>query len=31
LILISTFGDDYDSRIVTHGENPFAFLSRNFC
>lgn len=29
LILISTFGDDYDSRIVTHGENPFAFLSRD--
>jgi cytochrome P450 len=29
LILISTFGDDYDSRMVTHGENPFAFLSRD--
>ena len=29
LILISTFGDDYDSRIVTQGENPFAFLSRD--
>ena len=29
LILISTFGDDYESRIVTQGENPFAFLSRD--
>src|SRR5210317_726027 len=29
LILISTFGDDYDSRIMTQGENPFAFLSRD--
>jgi len=29
LILISTFGDDYYSRIVTQGENPFAFLSRD--
>ena len=29
LILISTFGDDYNSRIMTQGENPFAFLSRD--
>ena len=29
LILISTFGDDYDSRIMTQDENPFAFLSRD--
>jgi cytochrome P450 len=29
LILISTFGDDYESRIMTQGENPFAFLSRD--
>jgi cytochrome P450 len=29
LILISTFGDDYESRIVTQGENPFVFLSRD--
>ncbi len=29
LILISTFGDDYDNRIMTGGENPFAFLSRD--
>jgi len=29
LILISTFGDDFDNRIMTSGENPFAFLSRD--
>ena len=29
LILISIFGDDYERRIVTEGENPFAFLSRD--
>ncbi len=29
LILISIFGDDYDRCIVTQGENPFAFLSRD--
>jgi cytochrome P450 len=29
LILISTFGDDYERRILTQGENPFAFLSRD--
>ena len=29
LILISIFGDDYFSRILTQGENPFAFLSRD--
>ena len=29
LILISTFGDDFDERIMTGGENPFAFLSRD--
>ena len=29
LILISIFGPDYESRILTDGENPFAFLSRN--
>ena len=29
LILISIFGDDYERRIVTRGENPFAFLSRD--
>jgi len=29
LILISTFGDDFDNRIMTGGENPFAFLSRD--
>jgi cytochrome P450 len=29
LILISIFGDDYQRRIVTEGENPFAFLSRD--
>jgi cytochrome P450 len=29
LILISTFGDDFDDRIMTGGENPFAFLSRD--
>jgi cytochrome P450 len=27
LILISIFGDDYDSMIVADGENPFAFLA----
>ncbi len=25
LILISIFGDDYEKRILTQGENPFAF------
>lgn len=29
LILISIFGKDYDDRIITDGENPFAFLSRD--
>ncbi len=29
LILISIFGDDYERRIVTEGDNPFAFLSRD--
>ena len=29
LILISIFGRDYDERIVTEGDNPFAFLSRD--
>jgi cytochrome P450 len=29
LILISIFGDDYEDRILTEGENPFAFLSRD--
>lgn len=29
LILISIFSSDYDDRIVTAGENPFAFLSRD--
>jgi cytochrome P450 len=29
LILISIFGDDYRDRILTQGENPFAFLSRD--
>ena len=29
LILISTFGDDYENRIMTEAENPFAFLSRD--
>ncbi|MBT8111707.1 MAG: cytochrome P450 [Gammaproteobacteria bacterium] len=29
LILISIFGDDYQDRILTQGENPFAFLSRD--
>jgi cytochrome P450 len=29
LILISIFGDDYERHIVTQGENPFAFLSRD--
>lgn len=29
LILISIFGSDYEDRIVTEGENPFAFLSRD--
>lgn len=29
LILISIFGDDYQNRILTQGENPFAFLSRD--
>ena len=29
LILISIFGDDYQRHIVTEGENPFAFLSRD--
>ena len=29
LILISIFGDDYESRILTAGDNPFAFLSRD--
>ena len=29
LILISIFGDDYEDRILTAGDNPFAFLSRD--
>jgi len=29
LILISIFGNDYERRILTQGENPFAFLSRD--
>ena len=29
LILISTFGRDYETRIVSGGDNPFAFLSRD--
>ncbi len=29
LILISIFGSDYDEFILTQGENPFAFLSRD--
>ena len=29
LILISIFGNDYHNRILTQGENPFAFLSRD--
>jgi cytochrome P450 len=29
LILISVFGSDYDDRILTDGDNPFAFLSRD--
>lgn len=29
LILISIFGNDYNTRILTEGENPFAFLSRD--
>ncbi|MCH9694815.1 MAG: cytochrome P450 [Gammaproteobacteria bacterium] len=29
LILISIFGHDYETHIVTAGENPFAFLSRD--
>ena len=29
LILISIFGKDYYERILTQGENPFAFLSRD--
>ena len=29
LILISIFGDDYETCIVSEGENPFAFLSRD--
>ncbi len=29
LILISIFGDDYEDRILTEGDNPFAFLSRD--
>ena len=28
LILRCIFGDDYDERIVSDGDNPFAFLSR---
>jgi cytochrome P450 len=27
LILISIFGDDYESKILSRGENPFAFLA----
>ena len=29
LILISIFSSDYESRIMTEGDNPFAFLSRD--
>jgi len=29
LILISVFSSDYETRIRTEGENPFAFLSRD--
>jgi len=29
LILISTFGRDYETRIIAGGDNPFAFLSRD--
>ncbi len=29
LILISTFSGDYETRIMTAGDNPFAFLSRD--
>jgi enediyne biosynthesis protein E7 len=29
LILISIFSGDYDARIVTEGDNPFAFLSQD--
>ncbi len=29
LILISIFGSDYETRIMTQGANPFAFLSRD--
>lgn len=29
LILISTFGDDYESMIAAGGKNPFAFLASN--
>jgi cytochrome P450 len=29
LILMSIFGDDYERHILTEGENPFAFLSRD--
>lgn len=29
LILISIFSDDYHDKIMTAGENPFAFLSRD--
>ena len=29
LILKCTFGDDYERHIVTQGENPFAFLSKD--
>ncbi|MGB5489352.1 MAG: cytochrome P450 [Woeseiaceae bacterium] len=29
LILVSIFGDDYEAYILTQGENPFAFLSRD--
>ncbi len=27
LILVSIFGDDYESKLLSQGENPFAFLS----
>ena len=29
LILVSTFGDDYEDHILRETENPFAFLSRD--
>ena len=29
LILLCIFGDDYHTRIMTEGENPFAFLSKD--